>query len=1236
MGTAGLLSLVSRIRKPFRTLCRAQKRSSQIFLLTILAGMVFSFEAHACDNPPAGSGTTTDTSSGYLFGAAGTTFIIQGYGDAVDTAGASATLSTAGGASFSMSVGGCTALEEPILGFYTSGSFFESDTVTVTNGYDASAAISASPTASPKNNGFLNPKVSAPTQAGEPMNVLTGNEFNEETDFVGGPTTDIELKRYYNSQAIMASPFGQGWRSTYDRTVIPLGSTYTEITRPDGSMEAYKLVSGVWTSDPDVTTMLTAVMTGSTQTGWQVVTEDDTTENYNIGGQLTSIVTRAGLTTTLAYNGSNQLTTVTGPFGHMLTYTYGTNGNVATVTIPDGGVYAYAYDTHNNLTSVTYPDTTSKSYAYTNTSYPNALTGITDELGNNYATFTYGSSPYVSSAFGIVTSSQFAGGANLTSVSYASGGPTVTDPNNNTYTYSFTTQFGVVKPTALTGQPSQTVGGKSFSYDTNGFISSKTDFDNNVTNYVHNARGLETSQTEAYGTSLARTITTTWHSTFHLPLTITEPSRTTTFTYDTNGNMLTKTVSDGTHSREWQYTYNTSGQVLTAEDPDLNTTTFTYNTNGTLATKTDAAGHVTHYTSYDADGKLLSKTDPNGLVTALTYDPRGRIMTRTVGTEETDYTYDHAGNLTEVNYPDGSFLDYTYDDAHRLTQITDALGNYTSYTLDPADNVTAENVYSPTPTLTQTRTFTFDTVERLATAVGASSQTTTYGYDNQSNLTLVEDPLSRTTSYTYDALNRRRTLVDAATNTTTYGYDSEDDLTSVQDPRSLTTTYGYDGIADPTSISSPDTGSTTKTFDAGRNILTSTDANGNETTFTNDVLNRVSTAIYQDSTTATYTYDQGRYGKGHLTTLTDAAGTTHWIYDIYGRVWQKKQTTGSVVLTVTYTHDSYGRIATITYPSGRVITLSYDDDGNVSGITEGTNAVISSVAYEPFNFVSGWTEGNSETYSRTMDTDGRISGISFGTSGGSVSLGYTFDAANRVTGLTETGLDNKSFGYDSRNHLTSLTIGTASPTSYAYDADGNRTSVTDPSDNLTTYNYPSVSNKLSSLVAYATTNYSYDSVGNMTGDGTNTWAYDARNRMASDTVSSLATNYGINALGQRITKSGAGIAGGGPNEYIYDETGHQLGEYDNTGSVIDETVWLGDLPVAVLTGTGTLAATYYINPDNLGAPLVITDVSGNPVWTWDHLAFGDSEPNQNPSSLGVFNYNVRFPGQYADVESGLS
>jgi uncharacterized protein RhaS with RHS repeats len=42
------------------------------------------------------------------------------------------------------------------------------------------------------------------------------------------------------------------------------------------------------------------------------------------------------------------------------------------------------------------------------------------------------------------------------------------------------------------------------------------------------------------------------------------------------------------------------------------------------------------------------------------------------------------------------------------------------------------------------------------------------------------------------------------------------------------------------------------------------------------------------------------------------------------------------------------------------------------------------------------------------------------------------------------------------------------------------------------------------------------------------------------------------------------------------------------------------------------------------------------AWNWDHLVFGDNAPNQNPFGLGVFTYNPRFPGQYADSESGVN
>jgi hypothetical protein len=33
---------------------------------------------------------------------------------------------------------------------------------------------------------------------------------------------------------------------------------------------------------------------------------------------------------------------------------------------------------------------------------------------------------------------------------------------------------------------------------------------------------------------------------------------------------------------------------------------------------------------------------------------------------------------------------------------------------------------------------------------------------------------------------------------------------------------------------------------------------------------------------------------------------------------------------------------------------------------------------------------------------------------------------------------------------------------------------------------------------------------------------------------------------------------------VYDEGGHLLGEYDGSGALIQETIWLGDTPVATL------------------------------------------------------------------------
>jgi RHS repeat-associated protein len=40
-------------------------------------------------------------------------------------------------------------------------------------------------------------------------------------------------------------------------------------------------------------------------------------------------------------------------------------------------------------------------------------------------------------------------------------------------------------------------------------------------------------------------------------------------------------------------------------------------------------------------------------------------------------------------------------------------------------------------------------------------------------------------------------------------------------------------------------------------------------------------------------------------------------------------------------------------------------------------------------------------------------------------------------------------------------------------------------------------------------------------------------------------------------------------------------------------------------------------------------------WQWDFATVGSNLPNENPSGLGIFSYNLRFPGQYFDTETGL-
>ncbi len=254
----------------------------------------------------------------------------------------------------------------------------------------------------------------------------------------------------------------------------------------------------------------------------------------------------------------------------------------------------------------------------------------------------------------------------------------------------------------------------------------------------------------------------------------------------------------------------------------------------------------------------------------------------------------------------------------------------------------------------------------------------------------------------------------------------------------------------------------------------------------------------------------------------------------------------------------------------------------------------------------------------------------------------------RFYDIDETGRVNDEFSimnplfyqfyyYDGLNRLTDIEQGIPGQNSivYSYDLSGNRIDQTLNNDTVYTYNINANSNRLQSQSGAQAINYSYDPAGNLTSDGTFRYGYNAASRRTSATAAGQTTTYGYDALGQRVSKTAAGST----TRYFYDEQGHLTGEYNAAGRLIQEIIWLGDLPIAVLkpaTPTSAVINTYYIHSDHLGTPRKITRPADNRVvWNWVPEAFGNSLPNQNPSGLGNFVFNLRFPGQYYDQETGL-
>jgi RHS repeat-associated protein len=87
---------------------------------------------------------------------------------------------------------------------------------------------------------------------------------------------------------------------------------------------------------------------------------------------------------------------------------------------------------------------------------------------------------------------------------------------------------------------------------------------------------------------------------------------------------------------------------------------------------------------------------------------------------------------------------------------------------------------------------------------------------------------------------------------------------------------------------------------------------------------------------------------------------------------------------------------------------------------------------------------------------------------------------------------------------------------------------------------------------------------------------------------------------------------------------------------LDDHGWLGAPGANAQIAVGsTQSNMFFVHVDHLNTPRLVANAAGQTVWRRDNQEpFNDSPPDENPSGLGVFEFPLAFPGQYADKETG--
>jgi RHS repeat-associated protein len=616
-------------------------------------------------------------------------------------------------------------------------------------------------------------------------------------------------------------------------------------------------------------------------------------------------------------------------------------------------------------------------------------------------------------------------------------------------------------------------------------------------------------------------------------------------------------------------------------------------------------------------------------------------------------------------------------------QIKDGAGNVAWNTARTINNINRLSAKTEGPN--QTSAFGYDANGELITATNGLNQSTNYGLDNLRRVKAVTDATNATATLKYNALDAVTEAKDFKGVTTAYTRDAQGNATTEASADVGSASTQYDNLGLPSQITDALGQATTITRDALGRPTSLVFADGKTTTLRYDLTANSKgylSEIVDRSGTTEYTRDAfGLVTLKKQTLINGSVQQVSYGYNANGTLASIGYPNGA---TLTHVYDATGRLAGLNWNGNPLVTgIAWNPLGQPTAWTWAfaNPAVAASRVYDTAGRLTT-TEFSSYVY----DAAGRITSLTQNL----YQPGDTDPTHSTISLAPQTW----TVGYNNVGRITSFNA-TGNTAGFGYDANGNRNSSTRAVNGVSTsrtYTVGAASNQLTGFTqsingaSNTSVTYGYNANGDLVSDGLRSYTYDAEGRLGASTTgatdASPTTRYAHNALGQRVFKteplyppSQGNAADPGFMQsliafftklwspannqaeqlgyaYVYDEQGTLIAEVGSGGTNSAgqaQYIYLptanGPMPIAAVIN----GATYAVHSDHLNTPRRLTNADGQAVWQWSYSAFGEDKPtlarnrfanlettpNPGSTNLSEVKFNLRYPGQYADEESGL-